>query len=92
MRIEIYVRPRASHTAVGGTYDNALVVRVHEPALDGRATKAALDAVASALGLRPGALRLVSGATARRKLIEVDMPPAEADALVALITRLRLDR
>ena len=48
MRLEIYVRPSASVTIVGGSYDGALVVRVTEPPDAGRATRAALRAVADA--------------------------------------------
>ena len=72
MRVEIYVRPRASETVVGGEYDGALVVRVVEPADAGRATRAALRAVADAIAVPRGAVALVRGANARRKLIEID--------------------
>jgi len=41
------------------------------PAVDGRATEAALKAVASAFGVRRGDVRLVSGATARDKVVEI---------------------
>ena len=72
MRIAIRVRPGASRTAVGGTHADRLVVAVSARAVDGAATQAALDAVARALGLRPRHVRLVSGATSRDKLVEVD--------------------
>ena len=48
MRVEIYVRPNASAADVGGAFDGALAVRVTDPAVDGRATDAALAAVAAA--------------------------------------------
>ena len=57
---------------VGGCHDGALVVRVSAPAVDGRATAAALAAVAAAFGVRPQAVRLVTGATSRTKVVEVD--------------------
>ncbi|ADG88135.1 hypothetical protein TBS_03990 [Thermobispora bispora] len=72
MRVSIRVRPGASREYVGGTYgDGAIVVRVCAPAVDGRATEAALKAVASAFGVRRGDVRLVSGATARDKVVEI---------------------
>ena len=37
MRATIRVRPGSGHTVVGGRYDEALVVRVRERAVDGRA-------------------------------------------------------
>jgi len=79
MRLEIHVLPNAARTFVGGSHGGLLVVRVAEPADEGRATKAALRAVAHALGVRAGAVSLVRGATSRQKLLEVDVPgPAQA--------------
>jgi hypothetical protein len=68
----IRVRPGASRTAVGGVHGDALVVRVTAPAVDGRATEAALVALAGALGVRRSAVRLVTGATSRTKVVDVD--------------------
>jgi uncharacterized protein len=82
VRVAIRVRPGAGRTAVGGLHDGALVVRVSERAVDGRATAAALAALASALGLRPRQVTLVSGATSRTKLVEIPDEAATAyDAL-----------
>ena len=71
MRITIRVRPGASRPSVVGEHDGALVVRVSAPAVDGRATEAALAAVAIAFGVRRGAVTLVTGRTSRTKVIEV---------------------
>lgn len=81
VRLTIRVRPGASRTHVGGSHDGALVVRVQERAVDGRATAAALAAVASALGVRPRQIRLVGGATSRTKLVELDGGGATDGAL-----------
>ena len=67
---------------VGGSHDGALVVRVGERAVDGRATEAALSALASALGVRRREVALVTGATSRTKA--VDVPDGCAAAVVAL--------
>jgi uncharacterized protein YggU (UPF0235/DUF167 family) len=72
MRVTVRVRPGASRTRVGGSYDDALVVRVQERAVDGRATAAALRAVAEAVGVPRRSVRLVSGATSRTKVFEID--------------------
>lgn len=48
------------------------MVRVREPATDGRANRAVVEAVAQALGVGRGAVRIASGASARRKVVEVD--------------------
>lgn len=71
MRLQIRVNPGASATAVGGEYDGALVVRVTERAVGGKATEAALRALAKALGVRPADVRLVHGTTSRMKLVEI---------------------
>jgi len=84
-RIAVRVRPGASRTRVGGRYDAvpgpALVVAVTARAVDGRATAAVLEAVAGAFGVRRRQVRLVSGATSRDKVLELNGPPDELDAL-----------
>jgi uncharacterized protein YggU (UPF0235/DUF167 family) len=72
VRVTLRVRPGAGRTRVGGSHDGALVVRVSAPAVDGRATEAALRAVADAFGVRRSAVTLVTGATSRTKVAEVD--------------------
>jgi uncharacterized protein YggU (UPF0235/DUF167 family) len=84
--IAVRVKPGASRTRVGGRHDGphgpALVVAVGAPAVDGRATAAALRAVAVALGLRPSALSVRSGAASRDKLFAVADPPGDLDERV----------
>ena len=72
MRVVIRVRPGSGRTVVGGRYDDALVVRVSERAVDGKATDAALRALADALGVRRADVRLVTGATSRTKIVEIE--------------------
>jgi uncharacterized protein YggU (UPF0235/DUF167 family) len=72
LRVPLRVRPGAGRTRVGGSYGGALVVRVSAPAVDGRATEAALAAVAAAFGVRRNAVTLVTGATSRSKVVAVD--------------------
>ncbi len=49
-----------------------LVVRVRQPATDGRANRGVVEAVAAALGVAKGDVRISAGASSRRKVIEVD--------------------
>ena len=51
--------------------DGALTVYVREPAVDGKANKAALRLVAEHFGVRRGDVELVSGAAARVKRIRI---------------------
>jgi uncharacterized protein YggU (UPF0235/DUF167 family) len=78
--IAIRVRPASSRTRVGGRYDGplgpALTVAVTEPAVDGRATEAAVRAVAKALGVRRADLTVQLGAASRDKLLAVEDPPS----------------
>jgi uncharacterized protein YggU (UPF0235/DUF167 family) len=71
MRLTIRVQPGSARPAVGGDYAGALVVRVTERAVDGKATAAALAAVAAAFSVPRSAVTLVSGASSRTKIVEV---------------------
>jgi uncharacterized protein (TIGR00251 family) len=71
VRLRVRVQPRARDSAVVGWAGGALKVRLSAPPLDGRANEALLDILAAALGLRRRDLRLVSGPTAREKVVEV---------------------
>jgi uncharacterized protein YggU (UPF0235/DUF167 family) len=87
--VAIRVKPGASCTGVGGRYEGvygaALVVAVTEPAVDGRATEAAVRAVARALRLRPADVSVKVGATSRDKLLEIAEPPADLPDRVAVL-------
>lgn len=72
VRFAIRVRPGAGRAQVGGAHDGALIVHVRPRAVEGQATESALAAVAEALGVRRRAVRLVSGATSRTKIIDVE--------------------
>jgi uncharacterized protein (TIGR00251 family) len=80
----VRVRPGAARTEVGGRYGDALVVRVTARAVEGKATEAALRAVADAFGVRRRDVRLVSGTRSRDKVVDVEGDAAELAA--------RLDR
>jgi uncharacterized protein YggU (UPF0235/DUF167 family) len=82
MRIAIRVRPGAGRTAVGGSHDGALVVRVKERAVEGAATAAALAALAAALDVPRSSIALVTGASSRTKI--VDVPDEAAPRVSAL--------
>ena len=71
VRITIRVRPGSARPGVGGEVAGALVVRVSARAVDGKATEAALAAVAEAFGVRRPAVTLVTGASSRTKIVDV---------------------
>jgi len=72
-RIEVRVTPRASRDALAGL-DGAgrLRVRLAAPPVDGAANDALLRFLARRLGVPRSRLRIVRGAGARNKLIEVE--------------------
>ena len=72
MRLAIHVKPGSSRTKVGGRHGHALNVSVAARAVDGKATEAALDAVAAAFCVPRRDVSLVTGATSRDKLVEID--------------------
>lgn len=80
----IRVKPGSVRAAVGGRYGEALVVAVSARAVDGQATRAALQAVADALGCRRRDVTLITGTTSRTKVVEV--PDWSAPRLAELIS------
>jgi uncharacterized protein (TIGR00251 family) len=76
VRIAVRVKPGASRARVGGSYgpDAALIVSVNAPPVDGAANGAVVDAVAEAFGVRRRQVRLVSGQSARTKVLAIDVP------------------
>jgi hypothetical protein len=88
MRVHVRVSPGAARTEVGGRYGEddppVLVVRVTAPATDGRANRAVVEAMARAFGVKRHAVVVASGATSRRKIVEVDgATPADLARLLA---------
>jgi len=84
--VAVRVKPGSARAGIGGRADGpygpALVIAVHPPAVEGRATEAARRALAAALGVRPAAVALRAGGSSRNKLFTVDAPAAVLDARV----------
>jgi uncharacterized protein len=72
VRIAVRVRPGSARPGVGGEHDGALVVRVSEPAADGKATVAVLASVAAAFGVGRRSVTLVTGTRSRVKILDVE--------------------
>ena len=70
-RIAIRVTPRADRDRIDGVEGGRLRVRVSAAPADGGANAAALRLIAAALDVPVSRLRIVSGATARQKLVAV---------------------
>jgi uncharacterized protein (TIGR00251 family) len=76
--------PNAPRDAIAGWLGDALKVKVHAPALDGRANDALLDFLADTLAVPRRHLTLLQGAKARQKVIRID-------SLDAVELRARID-
>lgn len=88
LTVAIRVQPGSGRTAVGGVRGEALVVRVTARPVQGKATEAALRAVAEAFGVRRADVRLVSGAASRDKVVRID---GDQDRLTPVLAALRGD-
>jgi len=75
VRVIVRVRPGSARDGVGGAREGALLISVRQRAVDGRATEAALRVIADAFGVRPRAVRLVSGSTSRTKMVQIEGDP-----------------
>lgn len=71
-RLAVHVQPRASRSELAGQHGGALKVRLAAPPVDNAANEALVEFMAGVLGLPRRQVRLVGGATSRRKLLEVE--------------------
>lgn len=70
-RLALKAIPNAPRDAIAGWLGDALIVKVHAPALDGRANAAVCALLARALDLPPRAVGLVQGEKSRQKLVRI---------------------
>lgn len=70
--ISVWVQPGARKNEIAGEYQRCLKIRLQAPPVDNKANKALLSFLASKMGIKKGALDLVSGQTARKKVIRLD--------------------
>ena len=69
--LALHVQPGASRTEYAGLHDDAHKIRLAAPAVDGRANEALVEFLARAFGVRKRDVEIVSGASARRKIVRV---------------------
>jgi uncharacterized protein (TIGR00251 family) len=78
--LALAVAPQAKRTGADGLHDGALRVRLAAPPVDGKANAMLLAWLADALGCPRRDLSLLRGDTARRKWVEIALPPAQVAA------------
>jgi hypothetical protein len=88
-RFAVRVKPGSRRASVGGTWAGrlgpALIVAVTAPAVDGKANKAVLAALAAALDVPSSRFTLVTGDRGRDKLVAVRPAPPDLAARVDLL-------
>ena len=78
--VRVKVQPKSRRPALGGVKPAAdgprLAIAVTDAPEDGRATRAACEALAEALGIAASSVALAQGATSREKTLRVAGDPA----------------
>lgn len=69
--LELKIIPNAPRTEIAGWLGAALKIKVHAPALEGRANEALLDFLAGKLGVRRRDVTLLRGDKSRQKVVQV---------------------
>ena len=70
--LELKTIPNAPRDEIAGWLGDALKVKVHAPALEGRANDALLEFLAKRLAVHHRAVTLVRGDKSRHKVIRID--------------------
>ena len=71
IRIQVRVIPRASRSGVDGIRDDAVLVRLNAPPVEGAANAALVDVLSDLLDLPKRAIAIVSGDRSRSKIVRV---------------------
>jgi uncharacterized protein (TIGR00251 family) len=69
--LKIRVIPNAKKTEFAGYRDDELVLRLNEPALEGKANKAAVEFVSRYFGVTRSSVLLVRGERSRHKIFQI---------------------
>ena len=69
--IDVRVIPRAGKSALAGTRDDAILVRLNAPPVDGAANAELIELLASALGIPKRSIVIVGGERSRRKRVHI---------------------
>lgn len=85
VRLRVRVQPGARRTGPAGSWNGLLKLAVAAPPEDGRANEALQALLAELFGLRPSAVELLRGHSARTKDFRLALPPAAARARLAAL-------
>jgi uncharacterized protein (TIGR00251 family) len=80
VRLEAYIQPHASKTEIAGMHDDVIKIRIAAPAVENAANRTLIDFIAQHLGIANRCVRVVSGGTSPRELLEIDGVTADVIA------------
>ena len=72
VRLTVRVQPRASRSEIAGVHGDALKVRLAAPPVDGEANVELVRFLARQVGIPRSRVRIVTGETSRRKVVEFE--------------------
>jgi uncharacterized protein (TIGR00251 family) len=79
------VIPRARRSEVAGTRDNAIVVRLNAPPVDGAANSELIRLLAEVLGVPRRSIQIVSGERSRNKRVRIGgRTAAEVESMLSI--------
>lgn len=82
-RVSVKVHPRAKRSAVAGRFGDAWKVDLAAPPVDGKANEECVRFFAELAGVPRSRVRIVTGATNRNKVVEIEGMAQEAlDAIL----------
>jgi uncharacterized protein (TIGR00251 family) len=83
-RISVKVHPRAKRTRLNGRFGDAWKLDLAAPPVDGRANDECVRFFAELAGVPRSRVRIVSGATGRLKVVEIEgIPQGDLDSRLA---------
>jgi uncharacterized protein len=74
IRMAVQIAPNAKKTEVIGRVEDALKIKLHAPAVDGKANDALIRYIADMLDIPKSAVNITHGFTSKKKLIEIRAP------------------
>lgn len=72
LKISVFVKPHSSKPSVQIMPDGSYVVKVHARPHDGEANEAVIEALAASMRRPKNSMKIVSGLSSRKKIIEIN--------------------
>lgn len=80
--LEVYVKPNASRNAIIGRHGERLKISITAPPTENKANQELIKFLAKYLGVSKSQINVSKGAQGRNKLITIDSPQKNLDALL----------